>query len=323
MDDDVHDPLSDLYEMYDQRIQSGEIAVRLQAPSVLYHYTNVEGLHGIVGSRTLRASSAYFLNDSSEIEYGCGIVVEALMEWGDANRGSVAPAMKVLGSLKENILSDAAQFVRMATIYVSCFCEGGNLLSQWRAYGQSGGYAIGMFYRGITQLKAVGVLDTRLVKVEYKPRVQRKKIHSILREFVERFEGTPYLASAIGDPTLFKDTLIFLREVLLEEIVAFKNPAFCEEREWRLVAKPRLVDLRRSIKPAAEPTQRKFKTNNSVIVPFVDVVPPAEELLPIESVRFGPSLNKFRAKSSLNYFLSHHCYDDVEVLGSDTPVILG
>ena len=36
----------------------------------LFHYTTVAGLQGIIENNCLHASAAYFLNDSSEIEYG-------------------------------------------------------------------------------------------------------------------------------------------------------------------------------------------------------------------------------------------------------------
>jgi hypothetical protein len=41
------------------------------------------------------------------------------------------------------MLIAAEEFYRVMQIFVVSFCPDGDLLSQWRGYGQSGGYAIG------------------------------------------------------------------------------------------------------------------------------------------------------------------------------------
>jgi hypothetical protein len=39
-------------------------------------------------------------------------------------------------------------FARMLQVYLTCFCESGDLLSQWRAYGANGGgYSLGLKFR--------------------------------------------------------------------------------------------------------------------------------------------------------------------------------
>src|SRR3954451_15088828 len=64
-----------------------EDAARAQAyVPELYHYTTAEGLKGIIEENYLRASSAYFLNDSSEVDYGCRIIKQALNELQQEHR---------------------------------------------------------------------------------------------------------------------------------------------------------------------------------------------------------------------------------------------
>ena len=43
-------------------------------PETLYHYTSAEGLLGIVSSNVLRASSALYMNDASELEYARDLI---------------------------------------------------------------------------------------------------------------------------------------------------------------------------------------------------------------------------------------------------------
>jgi hypothetical protein len=139
----------------------------------LFHYTTVEGLKGIIESNSLWATSAYHLNDSSEIEYGCHLVTDILDEWVKANQQpGTAPTIPLLALdlVKDSFGQPFSRVGRHVGIYVSCFCDNGNLLSQWRAYGQSGGYSIGMLASGLEiTMSAPGLFATRLVMVNYSP----------------------------------------------------------------------------------------------------------------------------------------------------------
>jgi hypothetical protein len=56
-------------------------AARRPKKFVLYHYTTADGLKGIVENDELWATSAYYLNDSTEIMYGYQLIDEALEVW--------------------------------------------------------------------------------------------------------------------------------------------------------------------------------------------------------------------------------------------------
>jgi hypothetical protein len=213
----------------------------------LFHYTTIEGLRGIIESNMLHASSAYHLNDSSEIEYGCQLVVDATGKWLQVNSGKQSLGLKMLEVINATFTSEPSRIGRYFGIYVVCFCENGNLLSQWRAYGQTGGYAIGMLSSALeVGLLAPGFFDTRLLKVIYDPQEQEQIIHSVITAYLEEIENKD-LYTIRPDPRQkmrFQSRLgLFLQELLLEQVVRFKNPAFAEEREWRIVARPRLIDI--------------------------------------------------------------------------------
>jgi hypothetical protein len=153
----------------------------------LFHYTNADGLKGIIEKNELWATSAYFLNDSAEITYGYGLLDEALKDWISANplpeeSLSLGLALKLqkafgLDRLKRNVIEP---------IYLACFCEDDNLLSQWRAYGQSGGYSLA--FNLPTRGAAGGVkpepciYTAKLVKVEYNREEQIRRCRNILNE---------------------------------------------------------------------------------------------------------------------------------------------
>ncbi len=56
-------------------------------PEVLYHYTDVAGLLGIVNRAALWATHARFLNDATEIVHGVATVKDALKRSGAENGG--------------------------------------------------------------------------------------------------------------------------------------------------------------------------------------------------------------------------------------------
>lgn len=120
--------LDSLYETDEPSLEFGR--------GVLYHYTTVNGLQGILETNRLWASAAYYLNDSSEVEYGSHLLHDELSVWRTANQNNPCFAADVLQGLDEIFSSPLSRISRTSTIYVTCFCENGNLLSQWRAYGQ-------------------------------------------------------------------------------------------------------------------------------------------------------------------------------------------
>jgi hypothetical protein len=171
-------------------------------PPTLYHYTTPEACFGILhgkstdGAPSVWASSAFCMNDASEIVYGLEVVGQVASQYGPAGGG---------------VLDE--EFRYLETAMVVSFSSDPDLLSQWRAYARNGaGCAIG-FNRD--RLVAAGAEHSfRLLPVIYDPAMQRE----ILREFFEHAEG-PWPA------VLASASLLAL---------SFKNRGFQEEVEWRL-----------------------------------------------------------------------------------------
>ena len=121
----------------------------------LYHYTTLEGLHGILQSRSLWGTHYKFLNDYSEIVLFRDKLIEFLQPHVSELYEKVAkesPAVNLNinnnGGLHKVVEHDTAVCVDGAyratgdEIYITSFCgEHGNprvnkngLLSQWRGY---------------------------------------------------------------------------------------------------------------------------------------------------------------------------------------------
>ena len=115
--------------------------------STLFHYTTAAGLLGILRSSTLWATDLRFLNDAQESIYAQELVADAVqgmknpvLDPGHVAHGMGQPAVERFARYQGFVL-DALNSAEYG-VYVACFCESGDLLSQWRGYGSDHGYAI-------------------------------------------------------------------------------------------------------------------------------------------------------------------------------------
>ena len=173
---DAHNRIVQFHNDRDQQAAS-----RRPKNFVLYHYTTVDGLKGIVENDELWATSAYYLNDSTEIMYGYQLIDEALEAWRKrVNPPELSMAGGLVYALQRQFGHDYLKRNIITPIYLTCFCEEDNLLSQWRAYGQTGGYSIG--FRVLSEGIVYGlkpepsVYTARCVKVEYDRGEQLRRI---------------------------------------------------------------------------------------------------------------------------------------------------
>ena len=133
------------------------------SPPRLFHYTDANGLLGIIQSQTMWATHVDYLNDASEVQYGQRLVVEMLAAYEAESKLEATRA--ILARTR-----DTFGLVTSTDLYVLCFCEQGDLLSQWRGYASGGaGYAIGIDpERLVAKRESMGSFF--FGKVEYRPR---------------------------------------------------------------------------------------------------------------------------------------------------------
>jgi Protein of unknown function (DUF2971) len=156
-------------------------------PAVLYHYTTAAGLMGIIASQRLWATNARFLNDPSEIRYALKMISDTVAEREKAylEARSAEPTLAVpdlagiilgVGAPKIEIWAkDLLEvFHHQREVYVTSFCEDGDLLSQWRGYASAGGgYAIGIAAGQVWRTTSMRP-PVILRKVIYDPETQRR-----------------------------------------------------------------------------------------------------------------------------------------------------
>jgi hypothetical protein len=221
----------------------------LAEPELLYHYTDAGGLIGIVEDDVLWATDAEFLNDAQELRYGREEMREALLARAEELSAGGIPEGSAEGSRATAIRSAADHLEPGGTFaqrqyhsaYVACVCEDGDLLSQWRAYGGAGGYAIGFrsaslremqpdagelvpesVDRGAFEAAEPPPLTAGLVQVRYGSKAVESALATVLRDIAPEPVGHPGVAGFYQ-----------ARSVVLPALAEIKHDAFEEEREWR------------------------------------------------------------------------------------------
>jgi hypothetical protein len=297
---------------------------------VLYHYTTAEGLKGIIENQELWATSAYYLNDSAEILYGYRLLDLALENWlMRANPEASSVSRGLAGSLRRYFGHDALERNVITPIYLTCFCEEGNQLSQWRTYGSSGAYSIGFKVpaEGIVYgLKPEpGVYTGRCIKVEYDRNKQIQCILEILHSILPILDEQDVTdAVRIIDPLSplgFSKISNIIHEMLVEESVGFKDAAFAVEKEWRFVVRSREL-LKQGIDDGDHTNLPiHFRTARGQLIPFIKLKPSKAPMplvgdgqkLPIASVGCGPAGDRISAWMAVRYLLDGKGYRTVRV----------
>lgn len=278
-------------------------------PRLLYHYTSPQGLVGIVSSGRFWATNANYLNDTQELVHAQGLIRtyidEISLGLSEAESEIVRRAIpNVIGG---NLVND---------VYVTCFCEEGDLLSQWRAYaGNGSGYSVGIDAFHIGQYRDVGK-SVILRKVIYDPDMQRSLVRSVvdatLKHVRENYDSMSI--KNLDDIGVLPTISSFLGDSLTEFCLYFKHQAFSEEREWRAIS---LVDREDDLESI------KLRVSGNLLAPYVETSLSSYDedypILPIAEVFCGPTLADKLTEDSVHLLLHKHDQAHVEVRRSSAP----
>lgn len=229
----------------------------------------------------------FCLNDASEAKYGYG-----LLESFVAN--DMAENMKkFMDGLPQRLDQSFGH------AFVSCFCRKGNLLSQWRNYGQ--GVAIGF------DVKGLNTEFGNLSNVVYGPKNQNKLIVLAIESLFEHYD-----ASDDEFGLACQDELVFLLSFLLPRL---KHPDFLQEDEWRIIFRKyfnhNLLD---------DPCVL-FRESSTMLIPYLSLKPKSKKL-PITDIKIGPSMHSNGLIRTFKILLQTNGYDPDMVSWSQTPARL-
>lgn len=213
---------------------------------LLFHYTTLAGLTGILGTQSLWASCIHYLNDSEEFKHGLDVVKEIAWDRLPTATGAHALFLK-------RVMTAVAQYAG-GFVYLASFAEDGDLLSQWRGYAHTGGVSIGFDFFALRELASSH--NFLLVKCIYDHQTKRRLASEFLDDALSRIPSDAELME--GEVEIKAYAFI---ERYFQISAAFKNPSFVEEDEWRLVS--RYV-------PVTHP-RVKVRTTTRMLVPYYDL----------------------------------------------------
>jgi len=285
----------------------------------LFHYTGAPAIRGILQSRSIWASGAQYMNDWMEVVYGYDIIMNRLREL--VEKGKLAERSRIV--FKDVLRLMEAPDSPFIDAYFVAFCEKGNLLSQWRAYAGTQGFAIEfdpLVIKGeLTLTTQAPARNLRLAKVEYDTRRQQASFRELIDELCETIEGTK---SPHGrDKSLLPTLVEFTRMVLSSWAATVKHPGFEEEQEWRVIFQPLITAEEKYLST----TEFVVRLEGPEFVTHVEFMPDEKvlgkrgTLLPIKSIVCGPNVTMRTTMRALEILLRNNGYDGVQIKRSEIP----
>ena len=258
----------------------------------LYHYTTLNGLLGIVGSRKLWASDIRYMNDSAELKHAADLIRLEVQDRITRGEGKA----DLLGQFMDWITH---RITNGHMLFATSFRSEGNLLSQWRGYSSHGkGVSLGFAAEYI--LQCAKQQRFQIGKCIYEPAMQRKLIRRVV-DAVEAYgerhvnEATP--RQQISE--IYQKIFDAIEIDLLRIAAVLKHPSFREEKEWRIVS-PVFTD-------GAESPVR-FRESNAMLVPYMefDLQLAAGQPMQLEHLYLGPTSNINISMNSMKMFLAQN-----------------
>lgn len=218
-----------------QQMQEEQDAGTISAP--LYHYTNGQGLKGILECGRVWFTDYRHLNDPSELTHGIDMAHDVARELGSGADGRVRLFLECFADMFRH-----DNFAGLLEFFIASFSRARDDLGQWRAYADNGrGYAIGfaprMFRIGEAPAdrlpEFVGPVHYKIDEVCGRHSAALEQAAAI---FLETVAANADLVSdrAIGIPFMQE----FAREVIAQPLIwnclTSKHPAYDHEQEVRL-----------------------------------------------------------------------------------------
>jgi hypothetical protein len=174
---------------------------------ILWHYTNFNGLSGILSSGELWLTHIAMQNDIMEQQEAIEVFMQEIKKTSTITQKT----------------EDLLHFFGESRVCTMSFSENRDLLSQWRGYGSPGnGFAIGFDSNVLKQIAVDN--DADLLPCVYK----RDEKKDLIKEYIQNQNF-----SQINVMSIFAAMQIANTFPLIGSII--KSEAFKEENEWRLV----------------------------------------------------------------------------------------
>lgn len=298
-------------------ILKGEPPRMVDAPS-LHHYTDAFGVQGIISSNSLWATATQFSNDLSEIDYAVSTATEIVAQmWGSKKNGS--PWEKVLVQHLAQLFD--TPLYSFGQPFIVSFCEDGDLLSQWRAYGGTSGFSLA--FSPLVQDDQVKLVckhgfRTMVKRVIYEPEKQRARLRFLLRNLTKLVNGLSFATTSSAGAAAHVELSLLLVLEMTDWACAVKHKAFSEEKEWRIITYPKSATM-----VGAKPENYEgvsVRPTSKLLLPYMILEATSGKRLPLVEIRCGPSQFQEQSARAMNILVHKHGYKHLPVTLSGVPL---
>jgi hypothetical protein len=322
------------------------IATEIKSPKVsdvqprLFHYTSEAGLYGIIKENRIWATHFSYVNDSQELLYAKKFLTAAFKDSIRLRFDELIREGKVVigggHSLESLAELDASNFVdglykvglKLAVPCITCFCHhdptskaySDGLLSQWRAYGKGGGFALEFLTSGLEDCikedasfnSHSGYYPGNVIYGEKATEDDQMKI-----DFA-KIARVPYdLIPNILERRTEPPDLEYSWDPFVRCISRIKDDGFSEEAEVRCVYMVPRGKLPEGRRPARE---IRFRDSQRAKVPYVELFGNGSIKLPVKRIIVGPHPRAELRRNSIELFLEQGRFD-IEVAQSGIPYV--
>lgn len=213
-----------------------------------YHYCGLDTLMAIVSNKCLRLCDLRKTNDHLERKWILEILENSLIQAFEENEINI--------NLKEDYWYDKESNNHLSFLvhmlkcyvdrssYITCFSKDGDLLSQWRAYGDNGkGVSIGFNKKLISKNSKKNNIHFENVLYNLDEQVEEVKLAALNAiNYMKNMYNTIPIRSNDDFNEFFIEEFDAFCEVICDDLVEIscymKNPSFKEEDEVRLIYSP-------------------------------------------------------------------------------------
>jgi len=279
----------------------------ISSPDIItaYHYTDQNGLYGILHDREIWATHYRFLNDSTELNDLLLLLRE------ESHKESSVPKNKI-----SDMLDTFQNIYEKFDVYIVSFTEdiltaseeisntSGDRLSQWRGYAEGRqGFSLGFSFTEsfLRKLEIKGNENKRAMAwlyygtCLYKTKDKLKDFYKVLYDFSVFYEQNPGLDYSNANPP---DATAYI-EVLTRifRLICFsKHEGFAEEQEFRLAG-----SLKRGF---ADESIIEYRRGGAGLIPYIKIPLSLDSQdSPLKRIVVGPGSHKDDCVEAVQLFL--------------------
>ena len=270
---------------------------------LLYHYTSMDALCSILsgfqknrstGNLTFWASSIFAMNDPQELLHGKEVLDTLLPAIEDLFMLSTNNRLIIEELDSERIINDFSN-----TPFVLSFSKNEDDLSMWTMYGDDGNGVSLIFNEEVTPSLDNRGGKAKCIEVNYHKGIDN---FSNLSEIFNK--GIVEWRKYDKDNMIKECKERILGQLYTQLCPYIKSEGYKKEREFRFSFCCNSIE------------QVKFRTNNKIIIPYIEVPIPVKYL---QAIQLGPCCNYELANKSLKFLLNRCGLDRVDITKSEIP----